>query len=187
LIYLSDHNKSKRHCQYKFRCRDNGELDGEVNRIKGIDKNYPNLIMVSIPVNNLEGVVFTKKIFPVKGWKSLTPYTIAVRRGTKFAEKGTKGMNRILLVKNKQLFIMIDKGKADVSVTSRLEGLEEIKKLNIKGIKVLEPPLVKMSLYHYLNKKHYSLVPKITESLQKLEKQGIIQKIRNQIISDMLK
>ena len=46
-----------------------------------------NLMMISVPVNFLDGVVFTKNHhFPVTGWESLKPYSIAIRIGTKFAE-----------------------------------------------------------------------------------------------------
>lgn len=38
-----------------------GEADGELNRIKGINKKFKNLIMIPVPINQLEGVVYTKK------------------------------------------------------------------------------------------------------------------------------
>ncbi len=51
-------------------------------------------------------------------------------------------------------------------VTSRVEGLAEIAKLKLKGIKVLEPPLLSLNLYHYLNKKHEKLAAKVIFALK---------------------
>ena len=50
----------------------NGLLDGEVNRIAGIDKKYSDLIMIPFLINFLEGVAFTKKQNLI-GIKALEP------------------------------------------------------------------------------------------------------------------
>ncbi len=163
-----------------------GEVDGEVNRIKGIEKAYSNLVMVPVAINVLEGVVFTKEItFSVTGWDSLKPYKIGIRRGTKFAEKGTEGMNVEAVNHNAQLFRKLDLGRNDVIVTSRVEGLEQIMTLHLNGIRVLEPPLVTLNLYHYVHKKHRPLLPNITKALQEMEAEGRIQEIRKQVISEL--
>ncbi|MFT5702148.1 MAG: polar amino acid transport system substrate-binding protein [Desulforhopalus sp.] len=165
-----------------------GEVDGEVSRIKGIDKNYSNLIIVPVAINIVEGVVFTKDVtFSVTGWDSLLPYTIGIKRGTKFAEKGTKGMNVQSVTTNRQLFLKLDLRRTDVIVTARVSGLVELKMLKFEGIQVLEPPLVTMKLYHYLHKKHASLLPALTKVLQDMLVEGRIEEIRSQTISEFLK
>lgn len=166
----------------------NGDVDGEVCRIQGIESTYPNLMMVPVVVNMFEGVVFTKDItFPVTGWDSLKPYKIGIRIGTKFAEQGTKGMSVESVSDNEQLFLKLDAGRTDVVVASRLEGLEQLTQLQLKGITVLEPPLVTVNLYHYLHKKHAALIPAITKTLQEMEAEGQIQAIREQAIEELLK
>ncbi len=165
----------------------NGDVDGEVNRIKGIENTYSNLLMVPVPVNVLEGVVFTENVaVPVTGWNSLKPYKIGIRRGTKFAEQGTKGMNVEPVTTNRQLFLKLVMGRNDVIVTSHVEGLEQIKQLQLKTIIVLEPPLVIVNLYHYLHKKHAALIPDITKALIKMEAEGRIKAIREQAIAELL-
>jgi polar amino acid transport system substrate-binding protein len=166
---------------------DLGRVDGEVNRVAGIDKKYTNLIMIPVPVNYLDGVVFTKKhVFLIEGWESLKPYSIAIRTGTKFAEKGTNGMNVVKFVSNDKIFDMVSKGKYDVCVSSLLSGLHQIKTKNLLGINVLKPPVVTLKLYHYLHKKNKNLVPGIRDSLLKMQQEGTIVKIREQFVNQML-
>jgi len=166
----------------------NGKVDGEICRIKGIGDTYANLIMIPVVVNMFEVTVFAKDInFPVKGWDSLKPYTIGIKIGTKFAETGTKGMNVTPVPTNKQLFFMLDSGRTDVVVTARVTGLYELKQLRIKGIRVLEPSLKKNKLYHYVHKKHRSIIPALTKVLQEMEAEGRIEELRQEAVTELLK
>ena len=156
-----------------------GIYDGEVMRIAGIPKAYPNLITVPHFVNVMEGVAFSKnKQIQIQGWASLKPYKIGVVRGMKFAENGTVGMDRDLVNNPVQLFKMLNRGRLDIVVLSRMSSLGALKVSGVKGVYVLSPPLVKINLYHYLHKKHKDLVPQISKTLEELEKEGVIQKIR---------
>lgn len=144
--------------------------------------------MIPIPVCFLELVVLTKNTqFPVQGWQSLEPYKIGIRRGAKIVEVNTKGMKRHVVSQYEQLFKLLDIGRIDIAVTSRVQGLTLIQKFDLEGFKILEPPLKTTNLYHYLHKKHENLVPKITASLQEMEKKGEILKIRQQFINDLIK
>ena len=160
-----------------------GQTDGETNRIKGINKKYTNLIMISAPVNYFEAMVFAKDLIPtIDGWDSLRPYKIGIRRGSKYAEKGTKGLNVDEVATYKQAFKMLSIGRIDVCVASRLSGLLVLKELNLTGIKMIEPPLEKTYLFHYLHNKNKYLVPKINNVLVKFQEEGLIEEIRNQYI-----
>jgi len=162
-----------------------GESDGELRRPAGMNKEYKNLIMVPQPVDVGEAVVFTKnKVFAVNGWESLKPYKIGILRGNKFAEKGTDGMNRLPANTIEQLFEMLDAERADIIVLLRRNGVATHKKMNLPGIRVLEPPVETMQLYHYLHKKNERLVPKVAAALQEMEKEGLIQKIKEQAQAD---
>lgn len=157
-----------------------GLVDGEVCRIKGIEDKYLNLVIVPVPINLVEGMVFTKNVkFKVAGWSSLKPYTIGVRRGTKFIENIAHKLNVEAVTTNEQLFLKLISDRTDIVVTSRVEGLFQLKKLKINNITVLEPPIITIKLYHYLNKKHKSLIPKVTNILKKMNKRGTIYKINN--------
>ncbi len=163
-----------------------GSLDGEVNRIKGIEKKYGNLIMVPVPLNFFEGVVFTKRHdFRVKGWASLKSFSIAIRIGAKFAEFKTVGMNVAKFSTYDKVFLLLYNDRYDICVSSRMNGLYQIKKQNLTGIKALEPPLETINLYHYLHLKHKALIPKISKVLQRMEQEGILRKERALFVSKL--
>jgi polar amino acid transport system substrate-binding protein len=166
----------------------NGTLDGELHRIKGVNKRYTNLIMIPIPINFAEAVVFTKThSFPVKGWESLKPYSIAIRLGIKFAEYGTEGMKVAKFPTDEKLFMLLSNDRYDVCVSTRIIGIYQIQKQNLSGIKALEPPLETYQLYHYLHKKQKKIIPKISAALSEMEREGIILYERKQFIKKLLK
>ncbi len=52
-----------------------GVTDGEVGRVKAIQNNYPNLIVVPVSINYIEGMIFTKELgFEVVGSDNLKSY-----------------------------------------------------------------------------------------------------------------
>ncbi|MET0084428.1 MAG: transporter substrate-binding domain-containing protein [Sedimenticola sp.] len=163
-----------------------GKVDGEANRIANINEKFTNLIMIPVPVVNIKMVAFSKQeTFPVNGWESLKPYNIGIRRGIRISDEGTKGMQRQLVDDYHQLFTLLDLGRVEVVVAPHLVGLIEMKKSNIKDVKTLEPPLIETKLYHYLHKKHESLVPKITASLREMEAEGDIERIQDQVTMEL--
>ena len=166
-----------------------GDSDGELYRVAGMNKDYPNLLMVPVPIDNFDGMVFTKQTeFTVNGWESLKPYKVGVRRGIRFSDEGTGSVEGIYLEtvsSNKQLFLMLEEGRVDIIVIARLNGLQMQQNFKIPGIRSLEPPIESYPLYHYLHKKNSHLMPEITAALQEMEKEGLIKKIRDQIIAEM--
>ncbi len=152
--------------------------DGVLARISGLEKKFPSLVRVSVPVGAVEMVVFTKNVeFAVNGWDSLKPYKIVLVRGVKFAEKNTVGMKRSILSTHEQLFLMLNEGRADIAVSPYRIGQHHIKKLGITGIRALSPPIDVTFLYHYIHKRNAALIPKLTTVLGKMDKDGEIKKI----------
>ena len=169
-----------------IRTSNQGETDGELYRNINVSQSYINLQIIPIPIASVDVVVFSKIKFPVKGWESLRPYSIGVERGFKLLETNTQGMkvNTINTIKKTFQFLVLD--GVDVVVQSRIEGLYEIKNLGIKGIHVLEPPIAIEPVYHHLHKKHTALIPKVTRILLKMEKDGELLKIKNEVIKNYL-
>jgi len=164
----------------------NGDVDGEVFRISNVQKKYTNLIMVPTQINVLQAVVFSKEFaFEVNGWSSLVNYNIGIQLGIKFAERGTKGMNRIMVDTNEQLFKMLNNGRVDIAVAALSNGLKTIRLLNFTDIKILQPPIKEFPLYHYLNKKHADLVPKINDVLSGMKKSGRMKAIRESMLKEL--
>ncbi len=60
-----------------LRHSNSGQCDGEINRIRQVNKKYKNLVLVPIEINYLEGVAFAKYgIQPIKNWQSLKSFSI---------------------------------------------------------------------------------------------------------------
>ena len=165
-----------------------GNLDGEVNRIAGIQKAYPNLVRVPVAVNLFEAVVFSKRQrFTTSGKESLQPYTIAIRIGSKYAEELTEGLNVTKFPDFEKVFALLAEERYDIGIASRITGLHQIKEQALRGIVALEPPLAVFELYHYLHRKHRRLVPRITRELDKMREDGSIDRIRARYIDGLLK
>lgn len=156
-----------------------GLYDAEVARVAGLEETYPNLIRVPVAIYAVEGVVFTKtKRFPVAGWESLGPYKVGVLRGVQFAEKGTEHLDRRCANSLRALFGMLDMGRVDVVVEARLNGSIALRQFKFQdSIKILEPPLMRLELFHYVHEKNAWLVPKMTELLSRMKQDGTLDEL----------
>lgn len=167
-----------------------GLTDGELFRAKGIENEYKNLIRIQVPINIVESVVVTKSLFfNVYGWKSIKQYRIGIQSGITFIESRISSIEglKVIRVKNSsQLLRMLENDRIDIVVAPRISALLSLADLKSKTITILEPPLEVMPLFHYLNKKHQSLVPELENVLQKMEDEGEIQRIRDEYISSTI-
>jgi polar amino acid transport system substrate-binding protein len=169
-----------------LRMSNSGLIDGEMHRVVDVDREFENLIMIPVSINTVNVVAFVKtKDITINNLEDLGSYKIGVVRGVKFADDLTQGMHVEKSVTIDQLFLMLDKGRFDAAVSNEIGGLEAIKKLNIKGVIELSPNLKEHKLYHYLNSKHQSIIPRITSALQEMEKNGIIQKIYEEAVAEL--
>ena len=152
---------------------DSGAVDGELGRIKGIEKRFPNLIRVDSMLAPAVAHVFSGgPEFAVEGWHSLKPYSIAIHRGHVYAQAGTRGMRAVAVETDLQILKMLKHGRTDIAVMVTLDGLKTRHDARFEGIKVLSPRLLTVSVYLYLHRKHARLVPSIGASLQEMADNG---------------
>jgi polar amino acid transport system substrate-binding protein len=162
---------------------DYGHYDAELIRIKGIDKKYKNLIRIDVPIMNVQGVIFSKDIdIKTNSWDDLKPYKLGFLRGIVLATENTQGFDRKLLSTNEQLYQMLDIGRLDMVFSGFLTGSYYVSKLGIKNVKVLNPPLVQTDVYHYVHKKHKTIVPKLYKILFKMKQSGRIDEIKKEML-----
>ncbi len=165
-----------------IRVADSGELDGELYRISGMTRYYPNLQMIPVPVNYLEAAVFTlQPQQQISSWEQLKPLKVAVRRGVKFSERATQDMTVEIADSNHQLFQMLLAKRADVVVIAHLNGLELIKRKKLKGI-YKAGVIDRYPLYHYINNRHQRLIPAIQRALNYVANAEHIRRLRQQQI-----
>lgn len=157
---------------------DEGLTDGEINRIEGMEKQYPNLIRVPEPNMQMHFVAFAKRDIPIDGWESLKDLKIGIVRGWKILENHTQDFAcRTLLVDSKQLFEMQDRGRLDVVLYSKLGGKEKIKACGFTELHALDPPLISRDMFLYMNKRHKELVIPLAEALRGMKQDGTYDSI----------
>lgn len=161
-----------------------GTDDGDVGRVLGLEKSYPNLISIPVPIYHYEMVVFTKSInLETVDAQSIKPYDIGILRGWKILEDISKGAQSVYsLETSKQVFNMLEKGRIDIALFEKSQGLLVLKEMGLKNIKFLQPNLLEGDFHLYLNKKHKDLIPKVTAELLNMEKDGTIKRIKEEVL-----
>jgi len=162
-----------------------GITDGELQRISGLEKAYPDLIMVNRQIGYIEIMVFTaREGLKATGWKSLENYRIGHLIGIKVIESRTRGMDVIQVSSAEQLFRMLSLKRLDTVIHFR-DGIYTIRRLDLTGIRMLEPPLEQIPVYHYLHRRHSALVPRLEEVLREMEEDGTMKRIRSQVLEEL--
>lgn len=161
-----------------------GVTDGELYRKADMVNQYPNLRIVPVPLMRYEIVAFCRcKPFEIKDWSSLKPYRIGYIKGIKIVEQNTVGMNVEAVGTLKQAFTKLELGRSDIVLANRVTGIAALREQQLNDVIVLSPPLASFPVYHYVSKKHEDLVPKLTEVLQQMEKNGTLDKIQREVFS----
>ena len=166
-----------------------GELDGEIQRIGNLARDYPTLVQISPPINYIEPAVFTATLhFAINGWDSIRPYSIGIVRGVGSSEAGTRGMSRVTAATSLENTLeMLDAGRFDVVVTDLISGLVAVRKLNLQSrIYPLSPPLERIYIYHYLHEKHRELASRVAKVIQEMEASGELARLRERLVKQAL-
>lgn len=159
-----------------------GITDGEGFRVADIEKEYPNLIRINIPVRVDNMYIYIKKgrEFEVDGWNSIPRgYILGYKRGIKFIQyavdqyklesKTTSNMD--------QLMQSLDADRNDLVIAGVKEAENSLNTLNLTNIVKLETPIHSVKLYHYLNVKHKGVAEKLEKVLMEMESSGEMERI----------
>lgn len=152
---------------------DAGIIDGDNNRVAGLQSRYPNLIQV--PESNMvyEFMAFAARPGIVAGnWRDLDQYAVSYIIGWKILEDNVTAPKVNKVVTPEQLFSLLKAGRADVVLYDRFGGGHYLKEYGAEGGYAVEPPLAKREMYLYLNAKHAHLVPALAEALRAMKADG---------------
>ena len=160
----------------------NGLTDGDVARIDGTEKKYPNLIRITPPIIFFEGVVFSKTVTRrISRWEDLKGLRIGVIRGIRYSTIGTRDMDPFFADDMTHLFRILDKDRIEVAVAVLDAGAIEIKRnFRDSTIHVIGEPLYSAPLYHFVNVRNKDLVGKLEKVLSELTASGEIERLREQ-------
>lgn len=160
--------------------------DGEMSRIAGLEKHYPNLRQVTEKIMDWEFVVFSKKIINTEaGWSSLANKNVGFINGWKILENNVPASAIIIKVKNeKLLFGLLDKDRVDYIIFEKWGGLEIIDKNKYKQINIANKPLAVREMFIYVHKKHKLIVNPLAKALENMKEDGSYHKLKKEILLD---
>lgn len=165
-----------------------GVDDGECCRIPGVVLNeYPNLVLVPESVFRVQFVAFSKKAeHRIRNWGDLRPYSVATVNGWKIL---VKNIGRIrparftVLNDAEAMFKMLELDRIDIATLGRLSGLDVIRRLGLKDVRVLEPPLAERDLFLLLHRRHAALLPPIRKALRDMKADGTLRRLIAELAS----
>jgi polar amino acid transport system substrate-binding protein len=166
-----------------------GHLDGEVQRVLDVQREYPTLVAIREPFNYIEPTAFVKELnFNVNGWESLRPYRVGIVSGVGSSERGTTGMPQVEATATMdQMMLMLARDRIDVAVNDLFSGMLVIRRLGLDGqLRAVSPPLQHIDMYHFLNERNRELVPRVEAVIRDMRASGELQALRSQITHRML-
>jgi len=160
-----------------------GRTDGEVQRIAAVADGYPTLKRVPFHIDSIEGHAFTcGDSVEIKGWRSLRELNVGIRIGSRFAEIPTQDMPHVVRKPYyDDVFDMLVAGEIDVVIATINELKPQKKRRNMGCLKMNEPALSHLPMFHFLHEKNEIIVPAITKTLQNMLQSGEIDQIKKEI------
>ncbi|WP_025898871.1 hypothetical protein [Sneathiella glossodoripedis] len=162
-----------------------GALDGEIIRIWSVGEDYPNLQRVPTPVITFTSYAYSLDKKPINNLNELSPtHRIGIQRGIVLSEQVIAGRKGIVRADSlKDLAYKLSKNSIDLVLSSGRVFETEYKRLGLPGRLIKSEPLLKVTVYHYLHKRHAHLVARVDEILKRLETEGGIELKMNNIIA----
>jgi len=154
-----------------------GEADGFVFSDDLYLSTHPGSVKVDYPLGSDDILVYTKgRVFPVDGWKSLTPYVVGYLKGMWVVEEKVRGLRSNPSNTPPQVFQMLESGRTDVAVMPYGLGLASLRSLGFTDIKTLRPAVTKVLLYHFLSAKDAALAPKLARIFKDMDEEGLLRR-----------
>jgi len=151
-------------------------VDGELFRVSGIETKFQNLVPIPVTLSFSDWVVVSKSnTIKIEGWHSIKPYVVGTRLGVVTTDIGTLGMEPTKVNTNKQLLKMLLSDRVDLIVLSKNNALKHTLGMEYKKLHILQPPIQRVPVYHFLHQKHTALSPEITSILKTMQQQGFIK------------
>lgn len=164
----------------------NGGMDGEVSRLANLEKIYPHLLRVNIPLEVISLYAYSNKTpLTITGWQSLKPYRIAYLRGVKVIEHNLRGFSAEGITNIEQIFTMLAYNRVNIIIIDKRQATEIPAKYH--SIKVLKPLLYSFPVYHYLNKKHAHLIAPLEIVLKQMLVDKTINRLEREFTNELQK
>jgi polar amino acid transport system substrate-binding protein len=151
-----------------------------MNRVEGLEDNYPNLVRIDTPVCKNTYAMYMLKENQLNAINELANLKLCIKQGNIPLENIFKSYSPHKLSSYKQLVEMLIAQHCDVIAMTKTAFNNAINseknRVAIQDIVPVPYPLPIVYGYHYLHKKHIKLIPSISEELAFLELTGYIEK-----------
>jgi hypothetical protein len=150
-----------------------GILDAEAGRFEITAKNYPNLIKVNEPLDVFHTGYYCLK----KEDCTMSDNTnIAVLSSFQSANLICESMKLRCLFESKPVAIvrMLEKNIAQVFLSSSIESNKVLCAIKSNKLYFRNEPTLASFSYHFVNKRHILLVPKLEHSMRQLKLKGLL-------------
>lgn len=154
-----------------------GQTDADTVRAAGIEKRYPQLLPVPVVLLQVESYAFTTgRELALRSWEDLRPYRLCVRFGIKLLLEKTEGLDRVFSDSVPHTVQLLRAGRCDVAILSQMAWLD-IDAMQAGPLRQSSVPLAVTPLYHYLHQRHRALLPKLSQVLRDMQREGRIAAI----------
>jgi len=157
---------------------DEGIDDGDIYRIAGIERSFPNLVRVPEDVLDFEFTAYAKSPdIRIRTWDDLAPYAVAYTTGYRFYDLHVKAAREITKTASiEELFPLLESGRADVILVDRWQA-QWIARREGYAVRRIEPALARTPMFMYLNRKHEALVAGVARALAEMKADGTYRKL----------
>jgi len=153
-----------------------GIVDGEVGRIAGVEKSFPDLRRVNVELINLTGAAYVLEESGVTRYRQELLDTVRVGAilGVQWSLNELDGRPAEMVSDYTKLLGMLAEKRVDMALGSTLSVEAALKEKRIRNTRIrrLKPLVFCQPLYHYVHKKNERLVPLLEKALRELWKEG---------------
>jgi polar amino acid transport system substrate-binding protein len=152
--------------------------DGVALRIRGLEKAYPNLVLIDEKIIDNEFVAYaTRTDLASIGFQDIKAYQVGFINGWKIFENNLPPGTPVTKVQTApQLFSLLTNNRADLVLYERWQGNHLLTELGLKA-HMLRPPLATTEMFMYLHKKHEHLAEPAARALRAMKADGSYQRI----------
>lgn len=158
---------------------DAGIIDATMSRTMMATKDFPNLVRVPFPLLKFQQAAVTTKLgIHIRSWEDLKPYNVGLMRGsrTEYLMAESRMVNITLFNSWQNGFAMLQENRIDVVIASPLVAKSVSRQMGMKNVHVSEP-IMECYTYHYINKKHATLAPRLAQSLKEMLEDGTTERL----------
>ncbi|WP_135079751.1 transporter substrate-binding domain-containing protein [Terasakiella sp. SH-1] len=161
-----------------------GHNDGVVMRLEKVMAKNRNLVKVNVPLWEFQVAVFAvKPIHNIQDWQDINARSVATYRGYKYVESKLTGPHRDLVSSFDIGMKMLAKGRFDLLVYGRLDGLESASRVKPTQL-FCQSNIASFDEFHMVHHRHQYLVHDLEKQLAAMQQSGELAQIQKRVLNE---